>query len=60
MEKPINQCDGCRRGLPVKNGLHHDPKRLLDGQGCTRKLYEVLDLTNQGFEHHRKDDTKAT
>ena len=33
----LNQCDGCRRGLPIVNGLH-------EGQGydkmcCTKNLY---------------------
>ena len=26
---PINQCDGCRRGLPIENGMHR-----LTGIGC--------------------------
>ena len=36
--KTVNQCDGCRRGLPVRDGLHVDA----DGMAfmcCTKHLY---------------------
>lgn len=42
----MNQCDGCRRGLPVdKNGHHHGPGGFWAGDVmvCTRDLYEDKD-----------------
>ncbi len=39
---PINQCDGCRRGVPVnERGLHVGPGGFWSGdvQGCTAHLY---------------------
>ena len=39
--QPINQCDGCRRGLPRDNqGVHHGPGSY-DLIGCTADLYVV-------------------
>jgi len=39
-EKPINQCDGCRRGLPLdQDGFHHDPDSNYDFIGCTKDRY---------------------
>lgn len=37
-----NQCDGCNRGLPMRNGVHFDPKTGYAVQGCLawRKLGE--------------------
>lgn len=36
----INQCDGCRRGLPLdRHGVHHGPGPY-DVIGCTKDLYE--------------------
>ena len=37
-EKPLNQCDGCRRQLPIENGIHVDPK--ITGWG---RLYMVCE-----------------
>jgi hypothetical protein len=36
----MNQCDGCRRGLPVENGLHRGAG--YDLIHCTRALYEQM------------------
>jgi len=33
----MNQCDGCRRGLPVVDGVHQGTG--YDMIGCTAKLY---------------------
>ena len=35
---PINQCDGCRQGLPVKDGNHY--KNGLPWIGCTKDDYK--------------------
>lgn len=38
----MNQCDGCRRGLPVNQyGVHIGPKGFWFGevQACTKHLY---------------------
>ena len=34
-----NQCDGCRQGLPVVNGLHRD-KNDRPFMACTKQLYK--------------------
>lgn len=42
-EKVINQCDGCRRGLPLKDGKYHIGKNEFwggDMQYCTKYLYQ--------------------
>lgn len=37
----MNQCDGCRRGLPKdENGLHYNPDGSYDMICCTKELYE--------------------
>lgn len=33
----MNQCDGCRRGLPLHNGIHQGGEG--DLIGCTKYLY---------------------
>jgi hypothetical protein len=39
-EEFVNQCDGCRRGLPLdENGNHHGDS-LTDMMGCTRNRYK--------------------
>lgn len=35
---PLNQCDGCRRGLPIVNGIHRGPG--YDLIGCTADRYK--------------------
>jgi len=35
---PINQCDGCRQGLPVIEGLHY--KNNQPWIGCTKNVYK--------------------
>jgi hypothetical protein len=39
----MNQCDGCRRGLPVENGVHRGPGGFWAGdvQACTKDRYET-------------------
>lgn len=37
-EGPVNQCDGCRRGLPKVNGIHRAPESW-DGMVCTAGRY---------------------
>lgn len=37
-ETIINQCDGCRRGLPIENGLHIREDGLPD-MACTKERY---------------------
>jgi hypothetical protein len=32
--RPKNQCDGCRRGLPLRDGIHYDGDRPY--MGCTK------------------------
>lgn len=34
----VNQCDGCRRGLPIRNGIHWNDGKY-DHIGCTAHLY---------------------
>lgn len=34
----INQCDGCRRGLPLRSGIHYGNSNW-DVIGCTADLY---------------------
>lgn len=40
----LNQCDGCRRGLPVKDGLHDLTGEVGSYPGekmwCTKELYK--------------------
>jgi hypothetical protein len=36
-----NQCDGCRRGLPVKDGLHYEPSTGQSVIGCTKDRYDI-------------------
>ena len=36
---PRNQCDGCRRGLPLKDGNHYGPDGDYDMIGCTANQY---------------------
>ena len=36
----MNQCDGCRRGIPVENGIHPDGHGSM---ACTKDRYEVAD-----------------
>lgn len=34
---PVNQCDGCRRGLPIENGIHYD--KGWPDMSCTADRY---------------------
>lgn len=38
-ERPINQCDGCRQGAPLRNGLHIDSNGRAF-MACERDKYE--------------------
>jgi hypothetical protein len=47
----VNQCDGCRRGLPVTNGVHRGQGGFWAGdmQSCTADRYgpdESIELTS--------------
>jgi hypothetical protein len=35
----LNQCDGCRRGLPLRDGTHSNPDGSYDHICCTAHLY---------------------
>lgn len=40
-DKRENQCDGCRRGLPInEHGHHYNPDGSYDYIGCTKHLYK--------------------
>jgi hypothetical protein len=59
-----NQCDGCRRGLPVDDqGIHRDPANFTGDQRCTRERYanqqleRVWDLRNQLADLLKSCDT---
>lgn len=40
----LNQCDGCRRGLPITNGMHDLTGEVgsypSEKMWCTKELYE--------------------
>lgn len=37
--EPINQCDGCRRKMPIKNGIHYGDGDY-DLIACTKERYQ--------------------
>jgi hypothetical protein len=39
MTTEINQCDGCRRGLPHFKGTHYNLDGSYDAIGCTARKY---------------------
>lgn len=39
LREKMNQCDGCRRGLPLRDGVHSNPDGSYDHIGCTKHLY---------------------
>ncbi len=40
--EPVNQCDGCRRGLPLnEHGTHYNPDGSYDRIGCTAGRYRA-------------------
>ena len=39
----MNQCDGCRRGLPVENGIH-----IVPGKKGWERLYMVCEKNRYG------------
>jgi hypothetical protein len=45
----MNQCDGCRRGLPLEEELHRDFAGYA-AMYCTRSLYEEAMTFNDWFE----------
>jgi hypothetical protein len=49
----LNQCDGCQRGLPLKNGSHYNPDGSYDYIGCTKKLY-VQEESNELIRRTRE------
>jgi hypothetical protein len=40
-ERP-NQCDGCLRGMPIRDGVHYSPDGSYDMIGCTKHLYRPV------------------
>ena len=40
--KSINQCDGCRRHLPIKNGIHYGDEGYTPVMGCTADRYKKV------------------
>ena len=44
----MNQCDGCRRGLPIDNGIHRGEG--YDMIACTRDRYEAPELQQRDPE----------
>lgn len=45
-----NQCDGCRRGLPVRGGVHYNPHGSHDMIGCTAGRYAPSPAAAPGAE----------
>lgn len=43
----INQCDGCRRGLPVTNGIHREPSNAWGSMSCTADRYRTARPANE-------------
>lgn len=39
VEHPVNQCDGCRRGMPIRDGVHYNPDGSYDYIACTAEDY---------------------
>jgi hypothetical protein len=35
----VNQCDGCRRHLPIKNGIHYGDEGYVAVMTCQRNRY---------------------
>jgi hypothetical protein len=40
VKKPVNQCDGCRRHLPIKNGIHYGDEGYVAVMYCTKDRYQ--------------------
>lgn len=38
----LNQCDGCKRNIPITDGVHKDDKTF--GIGCTKNRYSYIKL----------------
>lgn len=49
----VNQCDGCQRGLPVKNGIHIDK-----GSSCLSAFYYMTCTSNRYNEDSQHGDEK--
>lgn len=60
-EETVNQCDGCRRGLPTRStefggAIHYNPDGSYDHIGCTAHLYKTMTIdiekiiTDEGLE----------
>jgi hypothetical protein len=46
---PVNQCDGCRRGLPLnEHGTHYNPDGSYDRIGCTAEQYRAPSAPAEG------------
>jgi hypothetical protein len=49
----VNQCDGCRRGAPLKNGIHYTSNEL----GALPVMYCQADrYTENGSVTHRRSE----
>lgn len=38
----VNQCDGCKRKLPLRDGVHYNPKTGWAYMGCTADRYKGI------------------
>lgn len=43
----VNQCDGCRAGIPVVNGLHIDKDNPWNGMVCQADRYKADAMLSQ-------------
>lgn len=57
----MNQCDGCLRGLPIRDGIHYGPSEW-DRIGCTAHLYKEKEEDHeQGTKvSHRRTERSPT
>jgi hypothetical protein len=54
----MNQCDGCRRGLPMEDGVHYNPDGSYDHIGCTARFYESTREQAEQFVASIVDDAE--
>lgn len=57
-ERPVNQCDGCRRGLGRRLGVHYDAHGHAV-MGCTADRYVPDASPSSEFESDRDDQCVA-
>lgn len=58
----MNQCDGCRRGMPLKNGIHKMPGSTFwdgDAMSCTKDRYEpkyvIAETATSTWSYHLRE-----